>query len=166
MELKRFVDDRLCVRWQWSVVLVAVLVTWLQSGCGAPSGPTTYDLSGTVTFDGEPVPAGQIVFEPDSTAGNSGPQGFAEIRNGKFDTTTGKGTIGGAHIVRISGYEGGAAGGVSEEGPETEASATELFADFRTSADLPTEASTMDFAVTSDEVKGQKQAAKRAAMGP
>ena len=109
---------------------------------------------------------GQIVFEPDRSAGNSGPQGFAEIRDGKYDTTTGKGTVGGVHIVRISGYEGGAAGGVSEEGSETEGSATELFAGFQTNADFPKEASTMDFAVTSDEVKGQKQAAKRAAMGP
>ena len=72
--------------------------------CGA-SGPERYELSGTVQFQGKPVPAGQIVFEPDSSKGNVGPQGMAEIREGKYDTRGGRGMVGGPHVVRIRGYD-------------------------------------------------------------
>ena len=47
--------------------LVAALL--LAAGCGE-AGPARYHVSGKVTFNGQPVPAGQIVFEPDPTAGN------------------------------------------------------------------------------------------------
>lgn len=52
----------------------------LASGC-APSGPKTYPVSGTVTFNGEIVPKGHIVFAPvdGSTAPDAG-----EILNGRF----------------------------------------------------------------------------------
>ena len=166
MGMKRSCGNRLHVRACWSIVLFAVLIPWLLSGCGGPSGPATYDLSGNVTLDGKPVPGGQIVFEPDRTAGNSGSQGFAEIRDGKYDTTTGRGTVGGAHIVRISGHEGGPAGGASEAGSETEGSVTALFSDFQTKADLPKEPSTMDFEVTAADVESQQQAGSRGRKGP
>jgi hypothetical protein len=50
------------------------------------------------------VPFGDIVFEPDSAAGNSGPQGFAKIEGGAYATGADQGVIGGPHIVRIRGY--------------------------------------------------------------
>lgn len=36
----------------------------LTLGCG-PSGPKTYQVGGTVTFDGEPIPEGYITFSPE-----------------------------------------------------------------------------------------------------
>ena len=166
MKRNRLSGSQLCLRLDWSVALLTALVLCVQ-GCGGTDGPTTFNLSGNVTFDGKPVPAGQIVFEPDSAAGNSGPQAFAAIRDGKYDTTTGKGTVGGPHVVRITGTEAGGAGGTSEAGPETEEAPTELFSDFQTKADLPKELSTMDFAVTASDVKTQQQAdSKPANSGP
>src|SRR5205807_6772258 len=70
-------------------------------GCGGSRG---VEVSGEVTFDGKPVPAGRIYFNPDVTKGNDGPQGYAEIHDGKFDTSKGgKGACGGPTVVVISG---------------------------------------------------------------
>lgn len=78
----------------------------LLAGC-AEDGPPRYDVSGMVSFNGEPVPRGTIVFEPDTKKGNKGPQGFADIKDGHFNTADGgKGTVGGPHIARIAGFDG------------------------------------------------------------
>jgi len=79
----------------------------LICGCGK-SGPKTYDVSGSVTFAGKPIPDGWVCFSPDSSKGNSGPQGRARILNGKYDTDEdfGMGTIGGPMLVRIDGFDG------------------------------------------------------------
>ena len=90
------------------LLIVCVGVTGL-SGCGgAPNdGPPRYRVSGTGTYKGAPVPRGQLIFTPDKSRGNSGPQGRAEIRDGKFDTGAGgAGMIGGPHMVRIDGLDG------------------------------------------------------------
>jgi hypothetical protein len=48
-----------------------------------------------------------IVFEPDPAKGNSGPQGRADIKDGKFDTRlSDKGVTPGAQVVRITGGDG------------------------------------------------------------
>jgi hypothetical protein len=50
-------------------------------GCG-PSDPGLYKISGTVSFDGQPVEKGTIVFEPvDSIPGNGA---GGEIHHGVF----------------------------------------------------------------------------------
>ncbi len=74
---------------------------------GCNSGEKLYDVSGTVTFDGKPVPAGNVFFDPDPTRGGTGTQGIAEIVNGKYTTAVnGRGVRGGAYNVRILGYDG------------------------------------------------------------
>ena len=95
----------------------ALLIAATAVGC-TQEGPARYDLSGTVTFGGEPVPAGEIYFRPDSKQGNSGPAAFAVIHQGRYQTPPGKGVVGGPHIVEIIGYDQppageGAAGGQS-----------------------------------------------------
>ncbi len=71
---------------------VAVLaMIWTTAGCGGNDHRPIH-ISGTATFDGQPIPFGQILFEPDASAGNSGPAGFATITDGKFDArSSGKG---------------------------------------------------------------------------
>jgi len=49
-------------------------------GCGR-SGPETYPVSGTVTFDGQPVPDGHIQFVPADGKGLPDP---GKIENGEF----------------------------------------------------------------------------------
>ena len=79
----------------------------LLAGCSADE--VLYDVSGTITVDGFPVPKGLIFFDPDPTQGTPGTQGFANIENGRYDTSRpgkGKGIRGGAYIIRISGFDG------------------------------------------------------------
>jgi hypothetical protein len=78
----------------------------LAFGCG-PDGPPIYNVSGTIKYDGKPVPKGIISFDPDSSKGTAGKMGYAEILNGQFDTKTGGfGVRGGAYLIRISAFDG------------------------------------------------------------
>jgi hypothetical protein len=81
-------------------------------GCGLLFGcsrtePSLFHVSGTVTFDGKPVVAGRVDFFPDVVQGNDGPQGFALIKDGRFDTRQGgQGHAGGPMVIRIEGFDG------------------------------------------------------------
>ena len=93
-----------------------LLVLMLLAGC-SKSGADRNALSGKVTFKGEPVPFGRIVFTPDMSKGNDGPQGIARVVDGEYHTGK-KGAVKGPLIVQIDGYsaipnaedEGGGAG--------------------------------------------------------
>lgn len=79
----------------------------IASGCAKEEGPQRYRVSGTVTHRGNHVPIGVIQFRPDASQGNSGPPGFADIKDGVFDTDlSGKGTIGGPHLITIDAFTG------------------------------------------------------------
>jgi hypothetical protein len=74
----------------------------MAGGCApAASGNK---LSGEVVFKGAGVPFGDIVFSPDGAKGASGPQGKADIRDGKYSTGE-FGVAGGAMIVRVTGFD-------------------------------------------------------------
>ena len=75
------------------------------AGCGAGVVPR-YELSGSVTYDGQPVPAGYMIFASDIDAGNPGPGSQVDIRDGKYNTMAGQGTIGGPHVVTIFAFDG------------------------------------------------------------
>ena len=84
---------------------LTALVLLLAAGCG--SGEKLFTLTGTVTYDGKPVPAGVIYFDPDPTKGAGGTQGFATIKDGKFTTGVGgQGIQGGAYDIRVMGFDG------------------------------------------------------------
>jgi len=88
-----------------------------------------------VTFDGQPIPAGEIILTPDAAKGNSGPQGVAEIRDGKYDTAWGKpvrGAAGGPTVFRVTGMTG----------PQGKA-----LCEYELKADLPREDTTYDIKV-------------------
>ena len=59
-----------------------------------------------MTFDGEPVPTGLLVLEPDISKGNGGPVSVLEINDGRFDSRQpgAKGPLRGPLIARITGY--------------------------------------------------------------
>jgi hypothetical protein len=112
-------------------------------GCGGAveSGPPRFRLSGKVTFDGKPVPAGTIYFEP-----ATGPAGSAQIKDGQYDTANGKGITGGATTVMIEGYDGQAAEGQGMGKP--------IFKPFKSKEDLPSAEGTKDFEVPASAAKG------------
>jgi hypothetical protein len=112
----------------------------LLAGCSA--GEQLYDVSGTITFEGKPIPKGLIFFDPDPSAGTPGSQGFANIENGRFDTASpgkGKGIRGGRYVIRISGFDG-------KEGPEAPFGQF-LFPEHELKRELPPEKQTFDYDV-------------------
>lgn len=122
---------------------LVLLVLFLTGGCGGSGGPARYGISGTVTYQGKPIPAGMIVFEPDSSQGNSGPAATCLIKDGKYQNQSGRGMIAGPHIVRIDGFDGHAI-------PEGSRFGTRLFPAYETSVNLSEESSTHDFQVPAE----------------
>lgn len=85
-----------------SAALGLVLIAAALGGCGH-KGEKLYRVSGVVTYSGKPIPKGLIFFDPQG----DGPQGFANIVNGKYDTAEqGRGVRGGAYDVRVNGFDG------------------------------------------------------------
>ena len=121
--------------------LAVGLLCAAAAGCG-PRGPERFRVSGTVTHAGEPVRLGRVIFEPDVSRGNAGPQGFAPIENGRFDTASPhcKGTVGGPMLVRIDGFE-------MTGGEDAAASGRLLFPSYEEVIDLPRAAVVRDFVV-------------------
>ncbi len=127
--------------------LIRVFALWLgflcclTLGCGG-SGVDLYDVSGNVTFAGKPIPIGKIYFTPDASKGNEGPVGWAEIKNGAYNTALegGQGIAGGPTIIRIEGLDGTP---LDEERPN----GAPLFPPYETTADLPKSNATQNFEV-------------------
>jgi hypothetical protein len=92
---------------RWSAVAICFGACILV-GCANSEGPKRFRISGEATFDGQPIVHGDVLFTPDGSKGNSGPQGIAQIRNGKYDTAAadGKGIAGGPTVVRVTGLTG------------------------------------------------------------
>ncbi|QDS96730.1 hypothetical protein FF011L_55430 [Roseimaritima multifibrata] len=85
--------------------LIPVLFA-ISLGCDS-SGVQRYRFSGTVSYQGKPVPQGTIMLEPDTSKGNSGAAGSAAIVDGRFDSSAnGTGFTGGPQIVSIQGFDG------------------------------------------------------------
>lgn len=78
--------------WPARMLIVAVAIA---GGCGKPAVPR-YGLSGTLLYEGKPVPAGWIIFLPEQ-----GPGATAGVVDGRFATRAGWGTIGGRHRLEI-----------------------------------------------------------------
>lgn len=95
------------------------------AGCGAKSGPQRSSVKGKISFDGQPVASGSIIFLP--AQGVTGPSSGAEIRDGAYEIPEASGPVLGAHRVEITatrtegtetvagvdGATGGASGGGS-----------------------------------------------------
>jgi hypothetical protein len=106
------------------------------AGCG-PGEDKLYDLSGSLTYEGKPIARGVIHFEPDAHKGNKDVAGYAEIHDGKYDTTQrGKGIKGGAYSIRINGFDG-------KVGPEAPFG-TALFPEYSETRALKPENQTLD----------------------
>lgn len=124
----------------------------LALGCGA--GPTGNRLSGKVTFKGQPVPAGKVQIAPDSSKGNSGPSGYANIQNGAYDTAAsgGMGAPSGAVIITVDGFDPN-----PPPGAEPDVTTTLLFSGYQVPAELPDGDSVKDIEVPDSASQGPAQ---------
>ena len=128
-------------RCRLAVVLMASLSVL---GCGgAKDSPTLFTVSGNVTFNGKPVPAGFVSFEPDAAKGNSGPGCRASIKNGYYETAKDRGVTGGSYLITVGGSDGVPTIIEGEEAPY----GTSLFPAYKTQFDFPKEDTTWDIEV-------------------
>lgn len=78
-------------------------------GCGSGNGLNLAKVRGKVTFKGQPLKFGTIMFEPDDSRGTSGPSAVGPITtDGSFVMSTeesGDGAIVGSHRVAVVGLE-------------------------------------------------------------
>jgi hypothetical protein len=105
---------------------------------GCDRGPKLYRVHGAATANGQPIPAGMIYFDPEAGRKEPGVQGFAYIKDGKYDTADeGRGVSGGKYLARIQGHDGQARG----ELPLGEA----LFPEQEVAVDFPAAETKQDF---------------------
>lgn len=115
----------------------ALLVSFLAVGCGGAGSGS--HIAGRATFKNQPIPAGRIYFDADTAKQNTGPQGFADIKDGQYDTKKGgRGIAGGPTIVRIQGTDG---------------AGKRLFLEYKLQVDLPPGTATKDFDVPAAAAK-------------
>jgi hypothetical protein len=90
------------------VCLTALLGAVVAIPTGCRSEKKLAQLTGTVTFKGQPVPAGYISFMPDGSKGNQGTVKVAQIKDGKYDTSLASdpGVVPGPSVIRIAGFDG------------------------------------------------------------
>jgi len=93
---------------QRTLVILSLLAAG-SAGCGSSNGLNLGKVHGKVTFKGEPVPFGQIMFMPDTGKGTSGPPALGSIsKDGSYSLSTeesGDGAIVGVHKVSITGLD-------------------------------------------------------------
>lgn len=87
------------------LVAVAFVLT-LAASCSSKENPS--QLSGKVTFKGQPVPAGWISFTPDVAAGGKGQVRVLQIKDGEFDSSKEDppGINPGTYLIMIAGFDG------------------------------------------------------------
>jgi len=123
---------------------VFAVLLLLIAGCGAEKPSDVYSVSGNITYDGKPLPNGNISFAPDASKNNKGPGATAEINDGKYEMMPGKGISGGPYVLRINGYDGvpiaSGEGGMDPNGKV-------LFEAYKVTVDLPRENTQHDIEV-------------------
>jgi hypothetical protein len=113
----------------------------LFTGCGDSK---LSHVAGKVTFDGRPVPAGKVYILPDGSKGNSGATGFADIKDGTYDTKLagGQAAAPGPVIFAVEGIDP-----VPPPNAAPDVTTTVLFPRFEQNGELPPAASTKDIEV-------------------
>ena len=82
--------------------LGATLALPLSNGCNRNQGPERVVVSGTVTFDGKPIPDGEIRFMPDAAA--DAPVSASPIVDGTYKVDAHGGVPIGTHTVQVNAY--------------------------------------------------------------
>lgn len=108
----------------------------VSAGCGGSY--ELHSLSGSVMFEGEPVPTGRLTFIPDEEAGNRGPRVEATVQDGRYETDE---VVGGKYVVEVDGFA---------PDPADEDEMIRLFPIQQLNVDLPQSGGTYDFEISDD----------------
>jgi hypothetical protein len=73
----------------------------LATGCESTTEGGRREVTGSVTFNGQPVEEGQIVFEPEAPGAR---MATGQIKGGKYHIEPKFGPSDGSYLVRIDGY--------------------------------------------------------------
>ncbi|MDR0338491.1 MAG: DUF4198 domain-containing protein [Planctomycetaceae bacterium] len=135
---------------QKSFYFLGCIVTFfcIVIGCNS-SSLKRYQVSGTVTLDGQPVAEGEIRFSPDNAKGNTGPQGYAAIENGKFKTLKETGVIVGpmyATVTAVEPIQG-------EEKNDGSSSRKIIFENWNYAFEMPAKPYVLDLNITKEDLK-------------
>jgi hypothetical protein len=90
------------VRQVFGVACCIALVQLAGCGPGGPPAEPREQVSGTVSFDGNPLPFGNIEFRNESTKVFSS---SLPIKNGVYNSSSGEGPAAGMNVVYISGSQ-------------------------------------------------------------
>ncbi|QDV66641.1 hypothetical protein Poly24_03280 [Rosistilla carotiformis] len=134
-----------------AILLLVPSLTALVGCDSSSAGPGKYSVTGNVTFQGQPLPEGEIIFAPDTTSGNKGPASVAYVKDGKFATQPGMGLVGGAYNLEVTGFQTKA-----EMDQDGEPIVEPLFDTFVTKHEFEHQDSTYDFAVEPSEKKKKR----------
>jgi hypothetical protein len=124
---------------------VALAIMFLSiaagSGCGRNDSQRVA-VWGDVTWKGKPVPYGVVYFSPDTKKGNKGPQGFALIVEGHYDSrgAKSKGCVTGPLVAVVQGCSGEGISGTFPYGRP-------LFAAHELALDVPVEGGRLDLTI-------------------
>jgi hypothetical protein len=94
-------------RRHWQLCCLAIgLIAVVAGGCGPKDKRIRNRVTGAITHGGQPLVAGEIMFLPDDSKQNRGPQGLAIIKDGRYDTKGSRapGIDGGAMVIEVTGY--------------------------------------------------------------
>jgi hypothetical protein len=136
------------MRRQLSRAAALVVLACAALGCG---GDGSTRVSGKVTFKGAAVPAGKVYFIP---KGGTGATGYADIKNGTYDTGSagGRGAPSGPVTIAVEGFDP-----TSKDAKEKseDVTAKVLFARHEVAFDVPAGgATTKDIDVPAEAAKG------------
>ncbi|MCE9568362.1 MAG: hypothetical protein K8U57_40695 [Planctomycetes bacterium] len=109
------------------------------------------DVTGTITYDGAHVPAGVVWFDPEPNHPGNPPQGYAYIKDGKFNSVEkGRGVKPGAYLIRVEAFDG-------KPGNE-QPLGKPLFTDYQEKRELPAGKVDLEIKVPKQEPRNPKAA--------
>ena len=128
----------------WRIGPFVALAGFALAGCGE-AGPQPVHLHGQVTYRGEPVPAGSIVFQSDADQGGERLRSIAAINNGAYDTRSegDTGVLPGSVRVFVEGYDGKA----MQTLPDEPSLGNPLFRPYQTAATIDGDTDTLNIEV-------------------
>jgi hypothetical protein len=127
------------VRALFSAGLIAPLV-----GCGQEDPFPRHVVTGTVTYQGQNLEYGILIFEPRESIGKLAPVSSAAVRDGVFKTEQAEGPTTGEYRVKVLGYDRSGL-----EPDDTESNVPQLFPPYEVHVKLPTPDGTLDIEVPS-----------------